>query len=63
MCREVEAYAEKRAKEAAKEAAIRQLVTTGLKYGATKQELVVDLMTDHHLTEEEAEKALRKYGK
>ena len=58
MCREVEAYAERRAKEAA----VRQLIETGLKYGVSKKKLATDLMVDHHLTEEEASAALQKYG-
>ena len=61
MCREVETYAERRAKEAAKVAAIRQLVETGLKYGISEKKLATDLMVDHHLTEEEALATLHKY--
>ena len=65
MCREIEAYAEKRAAEAVaeavSEAAIRQVVRTGLKYGASKSELTADLMVDHHLTEDEAKATIKKY--
>ena len=57
MCREIEAYAEKRAAEAA----IRQVVRTGLKYGASEKKLMADLMVDHHLTEDEAKATIKKY--
>lgn len=57
MCREVEAYAEKRALEAA----IQTFVKTSLRYGASNKKLITDLMVDYHLTEEEAKTALQEY--
>ena len=58
MCREVEAYAEKRALEAA----IQTFVKTSLRYGVSNKKLITDLMGDYHLTEEEAKTVLQDFG-
>ncbi|MBQ9361709.1 MAG: PD-(D/E)XK nuclease family transposase [Lachnospiraceae bacterium] len=61
MCREVEAYAEKRAAKAAAEAAIKQVIQTCFKHNISEKKIIVDLMVDHHLTEDEAKAAIEKY--
>ena len=54
MCKEIREYAEGVAMETA--------VKTALKYNASEAAIITDLMTDYHLTEEEAKGVLKEYS-